>query len=461
MGDGMIAGIDGVITVFTEMYYVLAVLLMFFLYIGFAMVLAAMSRRTNRLDIHMQVTIALPLLAVAFFLFGWWIYWALPSGPGITGGIQWDTARPNTPGSDSMGPNLADTISGVFWASFLMIACTTTLIFAGAVLERMTSGAFWILVILLGSILWVIGAAWGWHYTGWMVVLFGFHDAYGSGVIHAIAGGFALGVLIILGPRIGKFGVDGPINTIPPRKPFALITGYLLTFIGFWGLYLAGNLPLVNLAGINSEITGNVLITTTIYLTPTTLSAVSVNYILSLAGGLLAGYFISKAQPDWTLAGGLAGLVAASAGNDLYQPLQSLLIGGTGAVIAYHVHRQIEQRFRLDDAARVISIHGAVGVFGLIFAGFFLWGHPSSPYGHFAVINPLGQIAGALILFAVLGFLPGYLAARVLQRFRLLRIPIEIELLGMGIDRRMEDEQASGNFRNAVEDFINRDGRDD
>ncbi|MCY4259349.1 MAG: hypothetical protein OXC91_03695, partial [Rhodobacteraceae bacterium] len=66
-----------------------------------------------------------------------------------------------------------------------------------------------------------------------------------------------------------------------------------------------------------------------------------------------------------------------------------------------------------------------------------------------------------LILFAVLGFLPGYLAARVLQRFRLLRIPIEIELLGMGIDRRMEDEQASGNFRNAVEDFINRDGRDD
>jgi len=455
----MIAGIDGVITVFTELYYILAVLLMFFLFVGFTIMLVGMSRQTNRTDTLMKAALSLPLLAVLFFLFGWWIYWALPTGPGITGGIQWDMAWPNTPGSKSMAPNLADTVSGVFWASFLMMACTTALIFAGAVLERLKSGAFWILIGLLGSIFWVIGAAWGWHYTSWMVDRFGYHDAYGSGVIHSIAGGFALGVLVILGPRVGKFGHDGRVNTIPPTKPFFLMIGFLLTYIGFWGLYLAGNVPLVNPGGVNSEITGDLLTTMTIYLTPTTLSAVSVNFIMSLAGGMLAGFFVSRGQPDWTLAGGIGGLAAASAGNDLYHPLQALLVGGVGTLLAYHAHQMLERRLGLDDAMRVVAIHGASGAFGLIACGFMLWGHPSSPYEDFDAINPLGQLAGMVIVLAVLGFLPGYCTAWILRRFDLLRIPVEVELLGLDIDRRKDAEHAAQALRNTLEEFINEDQR--
>ena len=59
---------------------------------------------------------------------------------------------------------------------------------------------------------WVIDAAWGWHFDGWMLKLLGYHDAYASGVIHAIAGGFALGVLMVLGPRIGKFSSSGAVS---------------------------------------------------------------------------------------------------------------------------------------------------------------------------------------------------------------------------------------------------------
>ena len=50
--------------------------------------------------------------------------------------------------------------------------------------------------------------------NGWMLKILGYHDAYASGVIHAIAGGFALGVLIVLGPRIGKFSSSGEPRNI-------------------------------------------------------------------------------------------------------------------------------------------------------------------------------------------------------------------------------------------------------
>ena len=67
----------------------------------------------------------------------------------------------------------------------------------------------------IGSVFWIIDASWGWHSGGWMVKLLGYHDAYASGVIHAIAGGYALGVLVVLGPRLGKFREDGTPRDIP------------------------------------------------------------------------------------------------------------------------------------------------------------------------------------------------------------------------------------------------------
>ena len=63
---------------------------------------------------------------------------------------------------------------------------------------------------------------------------------------------------------------------------------------------------------------------TNIYLQPTTLSAITFNFILALCGGLMVGYLISKADPFWTFSGGLAGIIATSAGNDLYHPIQGI-----------------------------------------------------------------------------------------------------------------------------------------
>jgi ammonia channel protein AmtB len=329
-----------------------------------------------------------------------------------------------------MGPHLGDRITGVFWAAFLLFSWTAASIVSGAVIERITNAAFWILAVAIGSFFWIIDAAWGWHYGGWMVKLLGYHDAYASGVIHAIAGGFALGVLCVLGPRIGRFRADGTARNINPRNPWMVTVGLFLIYTGFWGFYVACNVPIIDLGAEVGD--GTAFFTATnIYLGPTTLSGITFNFLMSLSGGLLAGYWVSKGDAFWTYSAGLAGIITASAGNDLYHPIQAMIIGMVGVVIAYKLHYWVERKFKIDDAVGAVAVHGYAGFVGLVICGFVLWGYPSSPYEGYAAINPLGNFVGAIIMFFVLGFLPGWIISKILHGMGMLRIPPEVEILGL------------------------------
>jgi len=423
--------LDAITTIFTEFYYWVTVVLMFLIHIGFCMYEVGSSRRRNHLHTLMKNTMLIPLVTVTFFFFGWWIYWALPNGPFITGGLDIAAGAANTPWSETMGPNLGDRITGVFWAAFLLFSWTAASIVSGSTIERIRSGAFWIHAILIGSVFWVIDASWGWHSGGWMVELLGYHDAYASGVIHAIAGGWALGILVVLGPRLGKFSNDGTPRNIPPHNPWLVTTGLFLIYTGFWGFYAACNIPIIDPAGIGGLITGDTWTTTNIYLAPTSLSAITVNFLMSLSGGLMVGYMVSKGDPFWTYSGGLAGIIAASAGNDLYHPIQALLIAGAGVWIAYKMHHWVERRFKIDDAVGAVAVHGYAGFFGVVICGFILWGQPSSPYEGYASINPFGQFVGALIMFGLLGFLPAWIVAKIQHNAGKLRIPPKVELEGL------------------------------
>ncbi|MCY3665628.1 MAG: ammonium transporter [Gemmatimonadetes bacterium] len=432
--------------IFTEFYYWITVVLMFFIHVGFCMYEVGVSRHKNHVHTLMKNTMLIPLVTITFFFFGWWIYWAFPNGPGIIGGLG--EASHAVAWSELMGPHLGGAgdpggwarLNGVFWAAFLLFSWTAASIVSGSVIERIRSSAFWILAILIGSVFWVIDAAWGWHAEGWMVQVLGYHDAYAYGVIHAIAGGFALGVLVVLGPRIGKFAADGTPRSINPRNPWLVTIGLFLIYTGFWGFYVACNVPMWDVQSGD----GTFYSATNIYLAPTTLSAITVNFLMALAGGLLAGYLISKGDAYWTYSAGLAGIIAASAGNDLYHPVQAMLIAALGVVFMYKMHYWVERRFKVDDAVGAVAVHGYAGFFGVVVCGFVLWGYPSSPSEGFASINPLGQIAGALIMFGLLGFIPGWVAAKIIHRLGGLRIPREIELAGLDygttVDRAAEEQ---------------------
>jgi len=125
--------------------------------------------------------------------------------------------------------------------------------------------------VMVGSVTWIIDAAWGWHPLGWMVRLWGYHDAYASGVVHAIAGGGALAFLIVLGPRLGKFRPDGTPRDIPPHNVWLVVIGLFLIYTGFWGFYAACNIPIFDVQAGD----GVFFSATNIYLQATTLSAIT------------------------------------------------------------------------------------------------------------------------------------------------------------------------------------------
>lgn len=432
---------DSLNVLFTEFYYWVTIVLMFLIHVGFMSYEVGVSRRKNLQHVLIKNIMVIPVVTVTFFSFGWWIYFAFIHGPFINAGMGLDPFADNFyPWSPLMGPNMGDRITGVFWAAFLLFSWTAASIISGAIIERSWTTGFLIMAVAIGSVFWILGAAWGWSPNGWMVQLMGYHDAYASGVIHAIAGGAALAVVIVIGPRIGKFGPNGEIRDIPPHNPWMVSVGLMLIFTGFWGFYAACNIPVFNV-GTDGE---PFYSATNIYLMPTTLSGSTFNFLMSLSGGMLVGFILSKGQAFWTLSAGLAGIISASAGNDLYHPIQAMIIGGVGAMIAYKFHYFAERRFKIDDAVGAVAVHGVAGFFGVAITGFMLWGYPAAaplagsatpwfgvtPDG-FPAINPLGNLIGALIMFFVLGFAPFYVLARVLKAAGILRVPLKVELAGL------------------------------
>jgi ammonia channel protein AmtB len=327
-----------------------------------------------------------------------------------------ELAKAALPWSANMGPNLDDAASGVFWGAFALFAATTGSILSGALIERVRLSAFLILTTFLGSVVWIIGAAWGWHGAGWLVTEFGLRDVGAAGCVHLIAGAFTLGVLIHLGPRIGKFNADGSANDIRPHNLPMTMLGLMLIFVGFFGFMMG--CVIYSPEGY-----------TTIFGSPTNLSAFVFNMLMGLAGGLIGAYMASRAEPFWTVSGGLAGVIAVAAGIDLYHPALAFIIAIAGGVLMPFAGRFFERR-GIDDAVGAVSVHGAVGIWSLLACGIFASGYPSNVGG--PDISLLGQL-GSIVVFAALGFIPGFVLAWALKKAKLLRSPAEVEILGLDL----------------------------
>lgn len=398
-------------TVNMEVYYWWCTAVMVLIHVGFLAYEMGASRLKNTLASGVKNILAFAFVIPTFFFFGWFIYLGFPDGFSL----RMDDAAGGIPWGESMGPNLTDNATGVFWAAFTLFAATTASIMSGAVIERIRLSAFLILAVLLGSAVWILGAAWGWHPEGWLTLKLGYHDTGAAGVVHMVAGFFTLGVLINLGPRIGRFAPDG--TTLPivgHSTPMSLI-GLMLIIVGFFGF----------IGGCIIYTTGDQWVT--IYNTPATLSSFAFNILMGFAGGIIGAYLITR-DPFWMMSGGLAGIIAAASGLDLYYPLLAFLIGFIGGVVIAYADKLL-QRFRLDDAVGAFSVHGVGGLIGVVSVGLFASGYPNLEG---PAISLGGQLVGALVM-AALGFIPGYLVSLLLKSIGLLRVPAEAEEAGLDI----------------------------
>ena len=217
-------------TVDVEIFYWWCTAIMVCIHAGFLAYEMGASRAKNVLASGVKNILAFAFIVPTFFFFGWWIYLTFPNGfiPSADGNV-------GLPWAPEMGPNLADNASGVFWAAFVLFAATTASIFSGAVIERIRVSAFVVLAVFLGSVAWILAASWGWHPDGWLVKNWGYHDVGCAGLIHVVAGFFALGVLLNLGPRIGKYNADGTANDLLPHNVPMVLIGLMLIIVGFFG----------------------------------------------------------------------------------------------------------------------------------------------------------------------------------------------------------------------------------
>ncbi|CAM5339872.1 ammonium transporter [Frigidibacter albus] len=312
-----------------------------------------------------------------------------------------------------MGPNLTDQASGIFYAAFTLFAATTASIMSGSVIERIRMSGFTILAVCLGSVVWVLGASWGWHPSGWLTAKWGLHDVGAAGCVHTIAGFFTLGVLINLGPRMGRYNADGSLNEIPGHNmPMSLI-GLMLIVMGFFG-FLGGCIIYTPDGWL------------TIYNTPVTLSAFAFNTLMGVAGGMIGAYLMTR-DPFWMMSGALVGVISSAPALDLYYPGLAFLISFLGGMIAPKVNDYLVMKLKIDDAVGAVAVHGVTGVYGLVMAGIFASGYYNIEGPQ---INLVGQILSAAV-FVVLGFVPGFGLSYVLKIFGLLRVGQGVELAGL------------------------------
>jgi len=418
-------------TMFAETFYYLTIPIMVLIHVGFLSYEMGASRQKNVLASGIKNILAFAFLVPAFYYAGWFIYWAFPNGIDMSAGAfgisGWDYAMgAANPAGEVMGPNLADNATGVFWGAFTLFAATTASIMSGAVIERIRLFAFILLAIVLGAFAWVFAAAWGWHADGWLVQKFGYHDFGAAGVVHMVAGFFALGVLIKLGPRIGKFNRDGSANHVAGHSMPMTLVGLMTIIAGFFGFLLACVIvPGETWSWSTTEFTS-------IYGTPLTLSALAFNILMGFAGGIIGAWMTTR-DPFWMMSGALAGIISCASGLDLYWPPLAFAIGFIGAAFM-PVAAKFLERLGIDDAVGAVTVHGVVGVWGVLAAGIFAAGYPAyqGDAGSVATITFTGQAVGAAVM-AACGIVPGYLFSLLLRMFGMLRVPESAELAGLDI----------------------------
>ena len=423
-------------TMFAEMYYYVTIPLMVLIHAGFLLYEMGATRVKNVLSSGMKNLLAFAFTLAAWYLFGWWFYWALPTWPldfsagaGYMeiSGLEYANAIAWTWGDSAqyMGPNMADNASGVFWGAFALFAATTASICSGALIERIQTVGFVICAIVLGTAAWGIAAAWGWHADGWLVTKFGYHDFGAAGLVHAVAGFFALGVLMNLGPRVGKFNADGSANHLAGHNMPLTVTGLMLIIVGFFGFLMA----CIILPGEGWSWYGDKA--TTIYGTPITLSALAFNIPLAAAGGIIGSWVITR-DPFWMMSGCLAGIISVASGLDVYFGSTVIAVSLVAGMILKPCADWLEG-LGIDDAVGAVTVHGTIGLFGLLVLGILGSGVPG--LGAFApedtvAISFFGQLVGAVVMF-LLGFVPGYVVSWIVDKAGMLRIPDAVQEKGL------------------------------
>lgn len=379
-------------------YFLVCGALVMWMAAGFAMLEAGLVRSKNTVEI---LTKNVTLFAVACIMYmvvgysimyGGDIFLSTITGSGaVEGGEENATYAP----------------SADFFFQVVFVATAMSIV-SGAVAERMKLFAFLAFAVVMTGFIYPMEGSWTWGgnpvFGMYTLGDLGFLDFAGSGIVHMAGAAAALAGVILVGARKGKYGPNGEVNAIPGANLPLATLGTFILWLGWFGFNGGSVLATASVDSANA------------------VAVVFMNTNLAAAGGCIGALIVAKllfGKADLTMAlnGCLAGLVAITAGPDTPSALQATIFGALGGLLVVFSITTLD-KLKIDDPVGAISVHGVVGLLGLLLV-------PVTNDG----ASFSGQIIGALTIFGWV-FVTSAIAFFVIKMVLRLRVSEEEEYEG-------------------------------
>lgn len=381
-------------------YFLVCGALVMWMAAGFAMLEAGLVRAKNTTEILTKNISLYAIACIMYFVSGYAIMYggdyflSSITGDGYTGAEEPATYAP----------------SADFFFQVVFVATAMSIV-SGAVAERMKLWAFLAFAVVMTGFIYPMEGSWTWGgndvFGMYNLGDLGFSDFAGSGIVHMAGAAAALAGVLLLGARKGKYGPNGEVNAIPGSNLPLATLGTFILWLGWFGFNGGSVLATASVESANA------------------VAVVFMNTNAAAAGGVMAALLTARAlfgKADLTMAlnGGLAGLVAITAEPSTPTALQAHLFGAFGGVLVVFSILALD-KLRIDDPVGAISVHGVVGLLGLLLV-------PVTNDG----ASFSGQIIGALTIFGWV-FIASFVVWGVIKAVMGIRVSEEEEYEGVDI----------------------------
>jgi len=352
-------------------YFLMSGALVMWMAAGFSMLEAGLVRSKNTVEILTKNVALYSIACIMYMVVGYNLMYG--GGPnGVIPGLSFFLSPDNTVDEvlKSGGEIYYSGLSDFFFQ--VVFVATAMSIVSGAVAERMKLWSFLLFAVVMTGFIYPVQGYWKWG--GGFLDALGFLDFAGSVVVHLCGASAAIAGVLLLGARKGKYGKNGMIKAIPGANLPMATLGTFILWLGWFGFNGGSELKISNIEEANA------------------VSMIFVNTNTAAAGGLVAALLFSRAwfgKADLTMAlnGALAGLVAITAEPLTPSPLLSTIVGAIGGLIVVAAIVFMDKA-KIDDPVGAISVHGVVGIWGLIAVAF------TNPEG-----SLVAQLIGVVVIF--------------------------------------------------------------
>ena len=387
--ENLHSAVESLIHGSNTLFILIGAVMVLAMHAGFAFLEVGTVRQKNQVNALSKILADFAVSCLAYFFIGYWVAY----------------------GVNFFVPASAMTVDNgyalVKFFFLLTFAAAIPAIVSGGIAERSRFVPQLCATALIVSFLYPFfeGIVWNSNFgiQAWMAKQFGaaFHDFAGSVVVHAFGGWVALGAVLMLGDRNGRYRDGRLVAFAPSNIPFLALGSWIL-IVGWFGFNVMSAQTLQGVSGL-----------------------VAVNSLLAMVGGTLAALLVGRNDPGFLHNGPLAGLVAVCAGSDLMHPVGALFTGVVAGALFVWAFTATQNRWKIDDVLGVWPLHGLCGVWGGIACGIF----GQAAFGGMGGVSLVSQLLGTL-MGCVLALVGGLAVYALLKRTVGIRLSAEEEYYG-------------------------------